>query len=208
MTKATKKIVCACATHHRIPTAVIDRARRSGATIIDDLCGLAAKEPGALRTLLTNAESLTACHERAVKCLIEWSGATPPENLIDAWRGDAPEEKNTAGKWIPWFPVIDRGRCVNCGQCAEFCLFGVYANSANGKTEVVKPDACKTNCPACAKVCPRQAIIFPKHPEAPINGGEAGTETTSDLNTLLGDNPYQTLARRNRMAMGKLLKNK
>ena len=35
------------------------------------------------------------------------------------------------------------------------------------------PASCKTDCPACARVCPETAIIFPKYANAPINGGEA-----------------------------------
>jgi Pyruvate/2-oxoacid:ferredoxin oxidoreductase delta subunit len=77
-----------------------------------------------------------------------------------------------AAEWIPWFPVIDYSRCKNCKQCLNFCLFGTYALSAAGKVEVRHPDHCKTNCPACARVCPELAIIFPKHRGAPIDGAE------------------------------------
>jgi len=59
---------------------------------------------------------------------------------------------------------------VNCKQCLNFCLFGVYGTTEDGKVEVVKPANCKTNCPACARVCPESAIIFPKYGEGPING--------------------------------------
>jgi NAD-dependent dihydropyrimidine dehydrogenase PreA subunit len=74
--------------------------------------------------------------------------------------------------WKPWFPVIDYERCRNCQQCLGFCLFGVYAVSSDGKVYVKNPASCKTDCPACARVCPETAIIFPKYPQAPINGGE------------------------------------
>jgi NAD-dependent dihydropyrimidine dehydrogenase PreA subunit len=66
--------------------------------------------------------------------------------------------------------VIDYDRCRNCKQCLNFCLFGVYQLSEEGKVEVRKPAGCKTNCPACARMCPQKAIIFPKYAEAPING--------------------------------------
>ncbi len=87
--------------------------------------------------------------------------------------------------WIPWFPVIDYDRCVNCKQCMNFCLFGTYGLSAEGQVRVVKSSGCKTNCPACARMCPRQAIIFPKYPDAPINGDEGQSQEPAP--SLAGD---------------------
>ena len=48
----------------------------------------------------------------------------------------------------------------------------MYALSDEGRVEVRKPAGCKTNCPACARMCPHQAIIFPKYADAHINGDE------------------------------------
>ena len=77
------------------------------------------------------------------------------------------------GGWIAWYPVIDYDRCEGCKQCLEFCLFGVYALTDDGKVRVAAPDACKLNCPACARVCPASAIVFPKFREGgPIAGDE------------------------------------
>ncbi|HBF35500.1 TPA: hypothetical protein DDW35_13135 [Candidatus Sumerlaeota bacterium] len=64
-----------------------------------------------------------------------------------------------------WYPVIDRSRCVNCLQCLEFCIFGVYDRNADGNLVVKSPDSCKPGCPACSRVCPQQAIMFPLHPD-------------------------------------------
>jgi NAD-dependent dihydropyrimidine dehydrogenase PreA subunit len=83
---------------------------------------------------------------------------------------------NHQSDWVPWFPVIDYDRCRNCKQCLNFCLFGVYALSAEGRVEVQKPSGCKTNCPACARMCPNKAIIFPKYADAHINGDETPVE--------------------------------
>jgi NAD-dependent dihydropyrimidine dehydrogenase PreA subunit len=79
---------------------------------------------------------------------------------------------NHQSDWVPWFPVIDYDRCHTCKQCLNFCLFGVYALSDEGRVEVRKPAGCKTNCPACARMCPHKAIIFPKYADAHINGDE------------------------------------
>jgi NAD-dependent dihydropyrimidine dehydrogenase PreA subunit len=94
----------------------------------------------------------------------------PEENSIGSPNGA--DSEAGVPDWKPWFPVIDYERCRNCQQCLGFCLFGVYAADAGGKVYVKNPASCKTDCPACARVCPETAIIFPKYPQAPINGGE------------------------------------
>ena len=78
--------------------------------------------------------------------------------------------------WIPWFPVIDLDRCIHCKQCLNFCLFGVYALDEGSKVRVRNPRKCKTNCPACARLCPEVAIMFPKYAEGPISGREVRPE--------------------------------
>ncbi|OHB63527.1 MAG: hypothetical protein A2Y77_11365, partial [Planctomycetes bacterium RBG_13_62_9] len=45
---------------------------------------------------------------------------------------------NNQSGWVPWFPVIDYDRCKNCKQCLNFCLFGVYGQSEDGRVEVRK----------------------------------------------------------------------
>src|SRR5205085_2423964 len=74
------------------------------------------------------------------------------------------------GEWKPWFPVIDYDRCTNCMQCLSFCLFGVYGVDKESRLQVQNQDNCKTNCPACSRVCPEAAIMFPKYKAGPING--------------------------------------
>ena len=64
------------------------------------------------------------------------------------------------GAWKPWFPVIDYDRCTNCMQCLSFCLFGVYGVDDQQRIQVQNNDNCKTNCPACSRVCPEAAIMF------------------------------------------------
>ena len=69
-----------------------------------------------------------------------------------------------------WYPVVDGSRCANCKQCLQFCLFGVYELDEGGKVFVRNPDNCKPGCPACSRICPRGAIMFPLHEDAAIAG--------------------------------------
>ena len=70
-------------------------------------------------------------------------------------------------------------RCTNCMQCLSFCLFDVYGVSADSKIQVRNQNNCKTECPACSRVCPEVAIMFPKYRHGPINGEEVKAATTS-----------------------------
>ncbi len=79
-----------------------------------------------------------------------------------------------------WYPVIDRSRCVNCGRCRQFCLFGVYMESSQGVISADNPDRCKNGCPACSRICPQGAIIFPVYNDPAISGAP-GLYLTPDL---------------------------
>ena len=112
--------------------------------------------------------------------------------------------------WKPWFPVVDYDRCTGCMQCLSFCLFGVYDRGSDeeGRRVIVgRPANCKTNCPACARVCPAGAIIFPKYTDAPINGAEAspgedGSAAAEGPAAALGPDVYAALRRRSAAAGG------
>ncbi|MDB5388735.1 MAG: 2-oxoacid:acceptor oxidoreductase, delta subunit, pyruvate/2-ketoisovalerate family, partial [Planctomycetaceae bacterium] len=62
-----------------------------------------------------------------------------------------------------WYPVIDYSRCTNCMECIDFCLFGVYGLDGADRILVEQQDNCKKGCPACSRVCPENAIMFPVH---------------------------------------------
>ena len=79
-------------------------------------------------------------------------------------------EENTRRRW---YPVLDFDRCANCHECIDFCLFGVYLVDSSGAIAVAQPDNCRAGCPACARVCPQSAIIFPRHKTPAIAGGPA-----------------------------------
>jgi Pyruvate/2-oxoacid:ferredoxin oxidoreductase delta subunit len=110
------------------------------------------------------------------------------------------------GDWKPWFPVIDYDRCTNCMQCLSFCLFGVYGVDGQNRIQVQNNDNCKTNCPACSRVCPEAAIMFPKYKAGPINGdvvseADLGREKMKvDISALLGGDVYAALRTRSQQA--------
>ncbi len=86
-----------------------------------------------------------------------------------------------------WYPVIDFGRCTNCLECIDFCLFGVYGIDAQETILVEQPDNCRQGCPACSRVCPENAIIFPQHKTPTIAGSpEVGGNLKIDLSQLFG----------------------
>jgi len=125
----------------------------------------------------------------------------------DAVLGAAREIREKAGArkleaWKPWFPVIDYDRCTNCMQCLTFCLFEVYGVDKNDKLTVQNQSNCKTDCPACSRVCPEVAILFPKYKKGPINGDVVRQEDIQreamkiDISALLGGDLYQSLKTR------------
>ena len=71
-----------------------------------------------------------------------------------------------------WYPVIDYARCTNCMECIDFCLFGVYGVDKIDTILVEQPDNCRKGCPACSRVCPENAIIFPQHKTPAIAGAD------------------------------------
>jgi NAD-dependent dihydropyrimidine dehydrogenase PreA subunit len=87
-----------------------------------------------------------------------------------------------------WYPVIDYSRCTNCLECIDFCLFGVYGIDRKDRILVENQDNCKRGCPACSRVCPENAIIFPEHKTPAIAGapGEGPGGLKIDLSKLFG----------------------
>ncbi|WP_439631086.1 ferredoxin family protein [Gemmata sp.] len=87
-----------------------------------------------------------------------------------------------------WYPVIDYSRCTNCLECLDFCLFGVYGVDSLERIITENQDQCKKGCPACSRVCPQQAIIFPEYKLPAIAGAETGAlgGLKIDLSRLFG----------------------
>jgi NAD-dependent dihydropyrimidine dehydrogenase PreA subunit len=119
-----------------------------------------------------------------------------PERLLSAGAANGNESASTNGNSnvdVPeavkrrWYPVIDYSRCTNCMECIDFCLFGVYGVDSLDTILVEQQDNCKKGCPACSRVCPENAIIFPVHKTPAIAGADgeiAGLKI--DLSKLFG----------------------
>ena len=130
--------------------------------------------------------------------------------LVETVRGETGAVRQ--GEWKPWFPVIDYDRCTNCMQCLSFCLFDVYGVDGDKRIQVQNNDNCKTNCPACSRVCPEAAIMFPKYRSGPINGdlvSDADLQREKmkvDISALLGGDVYQLLRDRSDRAKSRFSK--
>ena len=140
------------------------------------------------------------------------SGFTPDQIVGSVESVRAEKQAVQHGGWKPWFPVIDYDRCTNCMQCLSFCLFGVYGADREGHIQVQNQDNCKTNCPACSRVCPEAAIMFPKYKAGPINGDVVKDEDLQrekmkvDISALLGGDIYSMLRMRSERAQSRFSK--
>lgn len=139
---------------------------------------------------------------RAVRALLTFGGVAC-DGLDIEWIAlpfDREALKREYG--VPWYPVIDRTRCSGCGTCHDYCLFSAYARetraSAAERMRVTAPLNCKTGCPACARLCPEAALIFPFCAEAELNGEIETPQRRSPeaLADALGNDPMRVLAER------------
>jgi len=197
-------------------------------TVLSDLCGLVANGNESLAELLSHEKDflVIACYRRTMDLLfdqirndtynkfsfshINMLQSASNQEVIEKINGfiegaQSISEHNEiadASNWPSWYPVIDYSRCTACGQCADFCLFGVYEKTEN-RIIVDNPHGCKNNCPACARVCPATAIIFPKY----VNGGAIGgsdeidalaehKRQAMDIEQILGNDLYAALEKR------------
>ncbi|MGE0756891.1 MAG: ATP-binding protein [Pirellulaceae bacterium] len=104
--------------------------------------------------------------------------------LTSPWTGAAVIAEDSERRW---YPVIDYSRCTNCMECIDFCLFGVYGIDRTETILVEQPDNCRKGCPACSRVCPENAIIFPQHKTPAIAGAPVGLVSLKiDLSRLFG----------------------
>lgn len=184
-------------------------------TIEADLCETAETDPARMHELVSG-NIIMGCYTRALRALADRADCSAAKNINirgrkteqvlkelniensaannDEWqtrRDAALAEINAFTVKVAtdaWYPVLDYEKCVDCGKCHDFCLFGVYAIE-DGKVKVAQPQNCKNNCPACSRVCPAEAVIFPKYERSPINGGSASEEgiIMLDMDTMYAD---------------------
>ncbi|MHB8996740.1 MAG: ATP-binding protein [Armatimonadota bacterium] len=117
-------------------------------------------------------------HRRGVACecwqIVNLTGAASADAVLsDIPTAEAGGEAETieGDTQTRWYPVVDLSRCTNCGHCLQFCLFGVYELDEADQVRVTQPDSCKAGCPACSRICPSSAIMFPLyHQDAAIAG--------------------------------------
>jgi len=66
-------------------------------------------------------------------------------------------------KEIEWYPRIDYERCIGCGLCFFTCSGRVVYDwdFERMRPVVARPYNCMVGCDTCAKMCPRDAILFP-----------------------------------------------
>jgi len=198
-----KITLCTCRFYQRTPREKIAamlaacRAADVLCEIVPDLCYIAATDHDKLERI-ASSDVVLACQPRAVRALLGNTGNARcidlrTESLADIFAAlsltpvDVPVSEPVYDKldsdWTPWFPVIDAERCTHCRKCVDFCMFGVYAVEAE-KVRVIKPESCKTDCPACARICPQNAIIFPKSDEERLNGSLAEPVKPSDSDNI------------------------
>ncbi len=160
---ATRKLHCIDAREHK-PTAGVAKIREILAGRASAVVEAPPKAEGKGQGPLTPRERGAAAETELA----------PPENAELSPR---------------WYPVIDYDQCTNCMECMDFCLFGVYGVDHSETLRVAQQDQCRQDCPACSRVCPVGAIVFPKYQTnqtiAGALGGDRG-EIKLDLSAIFG----------------------
>ncbi len=138
------------------------------------------------------------CRDRREAKLKEWVQGNPTVVQLGRYMREEEPAKSEAPVFAPeqllqeagrrWYPVIDYSRCTNCMECIDFCLFGVYGVDKLDRILVENQDNCKRGCPACSRVCPEHAIMFPEYKTPAIAGAPVGaiTNLKIDLTRLFG----------------------
>ena len=149
------------------------------------------------------------CRQRREEKLKTWVQGNPtPVQLGRYLREEEPAKPQAA--FAPeqlltqpdrrWYPVIDYSRCTNCMECLDFCLFGVYGVDKLDRLLVENQDNCKRGCPACSRVCPEHAIMFPDYKTPAIAGAPVGNISglKIDLSKLFGGGDALAIAAQER----------
>jgi Pyruvate/2-oxoacid:ferredoxin oxidoreductase delta subunit len=151
------------------------------------------------------------CRERREAQLKSWIQGNPTMVQLGRYlRSDEPAPAPAESTFSPerllqqpgrrWYPVIDYSRCTNCMECLDFCLFGVYGVDKLDRILVENQDNCKRGCPACSRVCPEHAIMFPDYKTPAIAGAPVGNVSglKIDLTKLFGGGDALAIAAQER----------
>lgn len=144
-----------------------------------------------LRSLEEAAYFLTPLSERSLRSIltllqIPFAATFETEDTVRIPDGgiSGGQVESLAETLVPrWYPVIDVAQCSACLECVNYCLFGVYAIGKASRPFVDQPDSCRDGCPACARVCPSKAILFPLCEDRVIAGYEQ--DSTDDFSNLI-----------------------
>ena len=191
-----RKIYCLDLRAAESAQAFIDEIKRISAEANTQVLGLTdwiggTPQPAQLQRFMqpTNTTALggngkpAAADESTHRHAPEGNGSTNGNGAAAA--GQAIRIEETGGR--RWYPVIDFSRCTNCMECIDFCLFGVYGVDSVDTILVEQPDNCRKGCPACSRVCPENAIIFPQHKTPAIAGSpDVSGGLKIDLSQLFG----------------------
>lgn len=165
---------------------VADAEEADGAEVIQRVTDLYPRTSRSIHCIdLKIADQVDRIREEIQRIVGIENSQSPPDSLpiVGGQLVQIDEQTNRR-----WYPVIDFDRCTNCMECVDFCLFGVYGVDGVENILVEQPDNCRKGCPACSRVCPENAIIFPQHKAPAIAGATtAGDEGFKiDLSQLFG----------------------
>lgn len=150
---------------------------------------------GEIRRIAAECQDRRAKKAAANPIIVQLGLPAKPESADGPLAAFAPEQL-LAAPGRRWYPVIDYSRCTNCLECLDFCLFGVYGVDSLDRIITENQDQCKKGCPACSRVCPEQAIIFPEYKSAAIAGADTGAVggLKIDLSKLFGGDVADALS--------------
>ena len=86
--------------------------------------------------------------------LVSWKELAPGMHILEP--GNSVKFKT--GDWRSHRPVLNKEKCIKCGQCYIFCPDLAYHKTSEGYYEV-DLNYCK-GCGICAQVCPKGAITM------------------------------------------------